>query len=104
MKGPALLLAAALLAAPAAVAAQGTQAAPPTDVTTVAPATVTGVAKPAAEEKICKTSAKTGSRIRMNKVCKTQREWDQSRRDAGRALDSLEGEQMRNKAPLPSVG
>ncbi|HTG38682.1 hypothetical protein [Sphingomonas sp.] len=48
---------------------------------------------PRAEKKICKGQAKTGTRVRAKRVCKTQAEWDadaQLNQDQARGMSNMQ--------------
>ena len=51
------------------------------------------------EKKICKTERSTGSLTRSRRICMTQAEWDQLRRDTKRDLDDMQ----RNGGAIPRV-
>ncbi|OYQ34476.1 hypothetical protein CHU95_10620 [Niveispirillum lacus] len=49
---------------------------------------------------ICKTAKETGSRVKRNKICKTQQDWEDMRRSSGRQVDDYTKQAPPN--PLPS--
>lgn len=81
----------ALLAAPAALAAD-----PATS-----PGEKVAAAEAAAENPVvCKRIAVTGSRVKKEKVCRTQREWDTSTQRAKEFVRDVD----RGNQPLPAGG
>jgi len=52
--------------------------------------------KPDPDERICKTTNKTGSRVNKEKICMTRAEWDRVSQESNRAISE---QQARSKPP-----
>ena len=65
----------------------------------VAPATAVQAPAPAKEKKVCQTAEDVSSRIRYQRVCKTQSEWDAIAKDTQADLESSRN--RRGTAPNP---
>jgi hypothetical protein len=90
-----------LLAATSAVAAPPAEdAASAERMAAASPSAAADAAEaPTEEKKICRTERSTGSLTRSRRICMTQTEWDQLRRETKRDVDDMQ----RNGGAIPRV-
>lgn len=77
-------MAAALVIAPVLASSAAAQ-----DTTTSAEATTASAEAPKKEKLICRVDRATGSRVRVNRVCMTREQWDESQRTIRSGINNM---------------